>query len=103
MPMEMFGGKDPYYVQLHERQTALITELAEAKGVKPDDKAFLRQAREKLQPVMRFLTAPHDTDHLWHANFPAGITAGQHTLHVRTTDMFGHTYRARRIFTVTDK
>ena len=102
-PMEMFRGKDPYFVQLRGRETALLAKLAEAKGIKPDDKAFVRQAREDLKPVLRFLTEPHDTEHLWRASLPAILAAGPHTLYVRTTDMFGHTYRAKRIFVVTEK
>ncbi len=101
--MQEFRGKDPYYVQLRERQMMLASKFAEAKGAKLDDKKFIRETREALEPCMRFLTDPHETGHLWRASLPAALAPGTHTLSVRTTDMFGHSYRAKRVFTVTEK
>jgi len=38
--------------------------------------------------------------HLWSGTLPTGLSAGYHVLHVRTTDMYGHTYDAARAFEV---
>jgi hypothetical protein len=40
------------------------------------------------------------TDHLWAAPLPAGLTAGWHLIEVRSTDAFGHEYRAARVIQI---
>lgn len=99
-PMSSFRGKAPYYVELHNRQTALVEKLAKAQG-KEIDKEFLRQTREDLKSILRGLPEPDDTDHLWRAGLPKDLAEGSHILYVRTTDMFGQRYSAERGFTVT--
>ena len=42
-----------------------------------------------------------DCPHLWQGRLPADPPVGTHLFHVRTTDMFGHTYTARRIIRIT--
>ncbi|MCC6445359.1 MAG: calcineurin-like phosphoesterase family protein [Armatimonadetes bacterium] len=51
-------------------------------------------------PAGRKLPGASDTSHIWRAFLPAGAPAGTHLIHVRTTDMFGHTYTARRAIRV---
>ena len=102
--MEMFRGKDPYYTQLRDRNEALYAKICKAKGVDMKDKVAFKKVREELNPLIRTLqSGPDDTDHLWRANLPENITPGLHTLYVRTTDMYGHTYSTKRVFTVTEK
>jgi len=44
---------------------------------------------------------PSKSRHMWQSNLPgSGITAGTHRLTVRTTDMYGQTWTAHRIFNV---
>jgi hypothetical protein len=38
--------------------------------------------------------------HLWRGVLPAGPATGAHIVNVRTTDMYGHTYSARRVIVV---
>jgi hypothetical protein len=42
---------------------------------------------------------PSETGHMWKGTLP-DIEAGTHTVEVRTTDLFGHTYSAKRILRV---
>lgn len=43
---------------------------------------------------------PVSSTHLWNGPMPTGMQPGYHRLEVRTTDMFGQTYEATRIFVV---
>jgi hypothetical protein len=41
-----------------------------------------------------------DSPHTWRATLPAKPPKGTQVIHVRTTDMFGQTYTARRIIRI---
>lgn len=99
-PMSQFSGKDPYLVQAITRQDAFAAKMAQIEGVKEVDKAFMNRTYHDFGMAMRKLSGPNDTDHLWKANLPAGLTPGCHTLTVQTTDLFGRTYTAQRSFVV---
>ena len=43
---------------------------------------------------------PSKTRHMWEAKLPAHLEPGTHLVTVRTTDMFGHTWTAHRIFRI---
>ena len=43
---------------------------------------------------------PVDCRHLWFQKLPSGIAAGEHTLEVRVTDMYGKTHTAKGTYTV---
>lgn len=43
---------------------------------------------------------PSKTSHMWQAWLPAGISGGTHKVTVKTTDMYGQTWSASRIFRV---
>ena len=43
---------------------------------------------------------PSKSNHFWTALLPKGLSSGTHILTIKTTDMFGNTYRAHRIFRV---
>ena len=104
IPMEWFRGKAPNFVQLRERTLGIYTKLGEAKGLDVKKKEDLQKIREELNPMMRtLLSTPDETDHLWRTNLPETLAPGMHTLCVRTTDMYGHTYTTKRVFTVTEK
>lgn len=100
-PMEAFVGSDPFFTDAFARQDAFLKKLAKDKGVKEITKEFTSAVREEFHDNFRVLPKP-DTDvtHLWRANLPAGLPVGGHTLEVRTTDMFGHIYTAKRMFSV---
>lgn len=43
---------------------------------------------------------PSFTNHMWQAPLPKGISAGTHTVEVRTTDMYGQSWQSSHIFRV---
>ncbi|HLO97517.1 MAG TPA: calcineurin-like phosphoesterase C-terminal domain-containing protein, partial [Fimbriimonas sp.] len=76
-PLTQFEGQDPYFLKLKELESS----------PKPPDGLKLPGAAK--------------TKHLWKGGLPNGLRQGIHTVHVRTTDMFGQTYVDRRILRVT--
>lgn len=100
IPMTQFTGKDPYFLQASQRQSAFVEKVAEMKGIQEVDKVFIGQVRRDFREILRGLPEPADTDHLWRATLPAGLAPGCHTLTVRTTDMFGRTYSAKQMFVI---
>jgi hypothetical protein len=67
--------KDPYYAAVRERE----------------------MARKPAPPA---LNAPINSSHLWKGKLPAGLTAGTYTIFVRTRDMNGRYFHARRVIRV---
>jgi hypothetical protein len=70
----------------------------------PDPAYVERKEMEDPLPesLGRDLPEPKDARHIWQAHFPADLPMGTHLITVRTTDMFGQTYEAERVFRVTD-
>jgi len=99
-PMTQFHGSDPYYLQLMDRQGLFIKKMAEIEKVQTVDDAFIGKLRKEFMPVFRGLAKLDETGHLWKLTLPGGLSTGLHTVHVRTTDMFGHAYGANRVFRV---
>lgn len=98
--LEQFTGKDPHYLETIGRQSAFLKILADSRGVQEVTDEFKRNVRTEFRPVLRGLPEPVDTAHLWRGALPEGLKPGVHTLDVRTTDMYGHEYAGRRVFTV---
>jgi hypothetical protein len=99
-PMEQFTGQDPYYSDTIKRQDKFVQKIAELNNAKEIDKKFINGVQKEFSEALRGLPQPHDTNHIWRATLPEGLTPGAHTLNVRTTDMFGHVYNSKRIFIV---
>jgi hypothetical protein len=59
------------------------------------------EASEK-PPLGRKVAGPNPTPHIWKTTLPANLPVGTHRLEVRTTDMFGQTYRDYRTFRVSE-
>lgn len=97
--MDVFTGKAPNYVQLYERQAKFVAKYAEAKQEEITDK-FVDKVRREFRDVLRGLGDPGDTPHLWKGAVPKDLSPGMHLIVVRTRDMFGHEYSARRAFRV---
>lgn len=100
IPMEQFTGKDPFMVAAFEREQTMLSKVAGFKGAKELDKEVTKEIWTAFDGIIQNLAKPSDTPHLWRANLPAGLTPGGHTVLVETTDMFGRTYSARRLFIV---
>ena len=64
-----------------------------------------RESREDPY-LAKVITAGHplsQVTHMWIGVLPAELAPGGHTIHVRTTDMFGQTFTAARVLRVVDK
>ncbi|MCK3682824.1 calcineurin-like phosphoesterase C-terminal domain-containing protein [Maribellus sp. YY47] len=56
-----------------------------------------------LEDVLGYeMDYPSVSTHMWEGALPGGLAAGTYTLWVRTTDMFGQSWSAHRIFRVTN-
>jgi len=53
-----------------------------------------------LGPYERELSDPCKSTHIWKANLPKDVAPGTYLIQVRTTDMFGQTYKACRVINV---
>ena len=71
--MEKVEREDPYYV-----------------AVKTSEES-------ERPPNGRKLPKPIKSPHLWRGLLPADPTPGTHTIEVRTTDVYGHTYSSQRL------
>ena len=87
LPMEYVQAPDPNYVRLKETEQQILESLA-AKEV-------------PVPPLLgRSLPNVRNSTHLWRAMLPAPIARGTHTIHVRSTDMFGQVHHGRHILRV---
>lgn len=85
IPMTQTDVIDPQCLRMHEQSPYLDMDAG----------------GKKLDTVFGWkMDYPSESRHMWTANLPADLPVGTHTLTVRTTDMFGKTYRAHRIFRV---
>jgi hypothetical protein len=73
-----------------------------ARDERPDPYyAALKAAEESEQPPRgRKLPKLENSMHVWAAKLPAGLAPGRHRITVQTTDCFGQTYTACRLFRV---
>jgi len=102
--MTQFKGLDPFYVREKEREAALAALLARAEGNHEPSKDDLKKAlNQNAMVVGRSLPDARETDHLWRATLPAGLTPGYHVIEVETTDQFGQTFTGRRIIRVEEE
>jgi hypothetical protein len=101
-PMAQFKGIDPYTAANKERERALGRLLAKAEGLDdPSDEKAKESYNAQAAIVGRTQPDPRETDHLWRAAMPAGLTAGYHVIEVECTDAFGVVHHGRRIVRVT--
>jgi len=85
LPMTQTEVIDPECLRMHEQSPFLDMDAG----------------GKKLDTVFGWkMDYPSESRHMWTANLPAELSAGTHTLTVRTTDMFGKTHTAHRIFRV---
>lgn len=101
-PMERFTGTAPLRSLLDERQKVFAAKISAARGIENPSDQDLRAIEQEFRFVFgRGLPKPKsDTGHLWRAKLPANPPAGSHFIHVRTTDMFGQVYEARRVIRI---
>lgn len=86
MPMRRVDVEDPLFRRIRETELAIRQGLA-ARGTDPDT-------------VLRELTEPKISSHIWRGTLPRDLAAGSHLIRVRTRDMDGQRYAGRRIVRV---
>ncbi len=84
--MRRVDVEDPLFRRIRETELAIRESLA-ARGTDPDT-------------VLRELTRPKISSHIWRGTLPADLAAGSHLIRVRTRDMDGQTHTAHRIVRV---
>ena len=70
-----------------------------------DDGSWILMRQELRQDpfLAKVITPGHplsQVTHMWVADLPEGLSRGGHTIHVRTTDMFGQTFTRSRVLRV---
>jgi len=78
IPLEKVMAKDPFFVALKEME------------------------ERDTPPAGSKLPRPRDCWHLWRGTLPQRLAPGAHLIHVRTSDLFGHTYRAHRVIRIVE-
>lgn len=104
--VNVFAGSEKSKTEMRVGDEGTWTEMTRFTGVDPfyaDLKKGEQELSEKLPAVERGnnlpwipLPGPHETNHLWKAMLPAGLSPGVHTIQVRTTDMFDQVFTDQR-------
>jgi hypothetical protein len=81
------------YTEVIDPQCLRMHELSPLLDLESDGKKLDTQFGWKMD-------YPSKSRHMWKAALPADLPTGTNTLTVRTTDQFGHTYEAKRVFRV---
>ncbi len=104
--VNVFAGSSRSTVEMRVGDTGEWTRLTQVPAPEAADvEAYRRVFSERMAPRAKYeneytLTGPVASQHLWAGKLPAGTAPGYHLLRVRTTDMFGQTYTAARVFRV---
>ena len=85
---ERILAEDPAYQRMRRREMFIRGKIS-AGNADPDR-------------VLRQITEPKISTHLWRAAFPTNLAPGTHQLRIRSTDMHGRTPVAYRIVRVTE-
>ena len=92
--------KDPYFKALKERDEIYHIERKIYESVRENMKLLLKEGNEFPQRGKRLSYGVPKSFHIWQTQLPEDIKKGTHIIYVRTTDMFGQTFTARRIIRV---
>jgi hypothetical protein len=100
--VNVFNGSERSKVEMQVGTFGDWTAMKHTRQVDPGYQAVYDSEAEILAqaPRWRKLTGPTPSSHVWTARLPAGLSAGTHLLHVRTTDMHGRKYEAERVLRV---
>lgn len=96
----VFAGSEKSTVEMRVDGRGAWTTME--KVVQPDPfLAAMKAAEPKAIPAGWAFPSPMaKCPHLWRGTLPQGLTSGAHLIYVRTTDMYGQTYDARRLIVV---
>jgi hypothetical protein len=101
--LEQTRMQDPYYLAKSERDWGLLAKIAEVRGDAEITEEVLRELSNEFRPFLgRPQPRPAETGHIWSGTLPANPSPGYHFIYVRTTDMFGQSYTARRAIRIVE-
>jgi len=107
--VNVFAGSERSKVEMSIDNYDIWSPLQQVKVIDPE---ILRM--HQLSPVLQkqvdgkplediigySMDSPGKSDHMWQVTLPKEISVGSHTIRVKTTDMFGQTWQASRVFRV---
>jgi hypothetical protein len=88
----VFAGSDTSIVEMTEDGGGAWTRMRKVEQPDP----FLTNLKAAAKDGTKYVDPMPKCPHLWSGTLPAGLPAGVHVVHVRTTDMFGHVYTDNR-------
>lgn len=94
--VNVFGGSERSTVEMRLGRSGPWTSLNRAQRPDPFYVAMNRLEAGPNSPAGRKLPKVVSSSHIWVGRLPMNPPKGTHLIHVRTTDMFGRTYRDRR-------
>jgi hypothetical protein len=97
--VNVFNGSERSTVEMRLDNDGDWTPMTRQVVIDPSFQQVVEAERAIKDKTWRELPKPVASTHLWQAKLPAA-TLGSHLLHVRTTDMHGRTYHARRVIRV---
>ena len=100
IPMTYLPQKDPYFKKLKERDELYHLERKMHTGIRETMKLLLKEDEELPQRGKSLLYGVPKSTHIWQAKLPEKTQKGTHVIYVRTTDMFGQVFSARRIIRI---
>lgn len=84
-PLQQVKAIDPEILRMHQLNPVLLKQVD----------------GQPLEDILGYsMDLPGISDHMWQTLLPKRITPGTHTVTVKTTDMFGQTWQASRVFRV---
>ena len=92
--------KDPYFQALKERDETYHLERQMHTEIRETIKEMLKEDNQLPQRGKRLIYGVPKSTHIWQSKLPENIPIGTHVINVRTTDMFGQTFTAKRIIRV---
>lgn len=98
--VNVFNGSDRSKVQMKVGITRGWTAMEHRVMIDPTLQAVYNAEAAITQKPWRDMSKPKNSTHIWAARLPVGVKPGTHAIQIRTTDMHGRTYHARRIIRV---
>lgn len=97
--VNVFAGSERTEVEMRVGTTGPWTPLERVSKPDPSYVALRERDRSVAAPY-RGLPKPDDCTHLWEGWLPTGLPAGDHSLYIRVTDMFGRVQAQRQTLRV---
>ena len=100
MIVNVFGGSERSIVEM---RVGKVGEWLRMRKIDRPDPYYLELKKAEQSPTPprgKRLPKAINSSNLWAAPLPAGLSVGSHPVHVRTTDMFGQTYKDQRVIRI---